>query len=336
VTPPVLSVVIPTFNRRAVLVRCLQSLSRQNYPADRAEIVVVDDGSDTPPDEAELEAAVAPHTVRLVRIPHGGAGAARARGVVEVRGALVAFLDDDCSVPPDYFTAVEAAFADLSVEVVQVGLENPEPDNLYGRAWERVWKMAVAASSELAPDGRVHVRLLGGVMAARRSLFERVRFEPTLEAREDIDLRLQLQALGIPIVYDPRITVFNHCRRTLGDYLRQQAWYGRSEAALRRKWGPLPGGSGFNPTSYQALRAALREEGWKDGLAIHAILRLKRHAGLAGFLQQQARDRAGSDGWPYRVEWMRGVVTWYARNLVGAARRAVRRPFTGSRATPSR
>jgi glycosyltransferase involved in cell wall biosynthesis len=45
---PSFSVVVPTRNGPGQLAECLASLAAQDYPADRFEVVVVDDGSDPP------------------------------------------------------------------------------------------------------------------------------------------------------------------------------------------------------------------------------------------------------------------------------------------------
>jgi glycosyltransferase involved in cell wall biosynthesis len=47
---PLFSVIIPTYNRPERLSVCLESLARLNYPPDRYEVVVVDDGSEISPE----------------------------------------------------------------------------------------------------------------------------------------------------------------------------------------------------------------------------------------------------------------------------------------------
>jgi len=103
-TSPFVSVIIPTYNRKASLLRTLDSLSRQTYPADRFEVVVVDDGSvdDTPSVVREKY----PFSLRYVRQPNQGDAIARNLGAQESRGDLLIFLDDDITVVPEFIAGM--------------------------------------------------------------------------------------------------------------------------------------------------------------------------------------------------------------------------------------
>lgn len=94
---PFVSVVIPTRGRPELLARCLQFLLRQDYPSDRLEIVVVEDGGTGSAEMvlADVRPACPQIDLRYVRIPPSGPAAARNRGWRLARGAIIAFTDDD-------------------------------------------------------------------------------------------------------------------------------------------------------------------------------------------------------------------------------------------------
>ena len=83
------SVVIPTWNRAALLGDALDSVFAQNYAP--VQVIVVDDGST---DDTRSLAARYPG-VEYYRQEHAGSAAARNRGVAHARGDYIAFLDSD-------------------------------------------------------------------------------------------------------------------------------------------------------------------------------------------------------------------------------------------------
>jgi glycosyltransferase involved in cell wall biosynthesis len=116
---PLISVITPTRNRAEALPAAIESVRSQVYPS--WELVIVDDGStDQTPD---VLGGLSDDRIRCVRIEQSGAGTARNRGLDEVRGELVAYLDDDNAMHPLWLKAVAWAFE-----------TRPDVDVLYG-AW---------------------------------------------------------------------------------------------------------------------------------------------------------------------------------------------------------
>ena len=102
------SVVIPTYNRRPILEKCLVALECQQIsasPVDRYEVVVVDDGStDGTPDWLRQNADRFPH-VRLIEQSHGGPAEGRNRGVDHALGDVIVFIDSDLVVTPVFLAS---------------------------------------------------------------------------------------------------------------------------------------------------------------------------------------------------------------------------------------
>lgn len=87
---PLVSVVIPVYNREAFIEEALNNVVSQNYPAN--EIIVVDDGST---DATESIVRQFPSDIRYFRQDNAGPGSARNRGIKDSTGELIAFLDSD-------------------------------------------------------------------------------------------------------------------------------------------------------------------------------------------------------------------------------------------------
>jgi len=85
------SALIPTYNRRAYVVRALESVLNQSVQPD--EVIVVDDGSKD--DTVELVERRFGSAVRIVRQENKGVSGARLRAIKEARGEWIAFLDSD-------------------------------------------------------------------------------------------------------------------------------------------------------------------------------------------------------------------------------------------------
>jgi glycosyltransferase involved in cell wall biosynthesis len=94
------TVIVPTFRHPESLRETLVSLSGMDYPPDRWEVVVVDDGSgDETPDVVAAFTARQP-TIRYHAQPNRGVASARNEGARRASGEVLLFVDDDMIVPP--------------------------------------------------------------------------------------------------------------------------------------------------------------------------------------------------------------------------------------------
>jgi glycosyltransferase involved in cell wall biosynthesis len=100
---PLISVIIPAWNREQYLGAALDSVFAQGR--DDLEILVVDDGST----DGTVAVAQSRPGVRVVSQQREGPGAARNRGIAETRGELIAFLDSDDWWEPDKLSRQLAA-----------------------------------------------------------------------------------------------------------------------------------------------------------------------------------------------------------------------------------
>src|SRR5579885_1650883 len=106
-----ISLVMPTYDRRATIGRAIASVRAQTY-ADW-ELVIVDDGSTD--DTASAVAAIPDARVRFVREAHNqGVTAARNRGLDEARGDFIGMLDSDDELVPQALATLLGALATVS------------------------------------------------------------------------------------------------------------------------------------------------------------------------------------------------------------------------------
>jgi glycosyltransferase involved in cell wall biosynthesis len=118
---PLVSVIVPTYNRADAVLRAIDSILRQSYP--RVEAVVVDDGSSDNTADALADACRKDARVRHIRhSTNSGCAAARNTGISAAKGEYIAFLDDDDEFLPDNIRKRLAIFAsNPDVDVVVSG-----------------------------------------------------------------------------------------------------------------------------------------------------------------------------------------------------------------------
>ena len=165
---PLVSVVIPTYNREAVLRQTLERLGSQSLPADQIEVCVVDDGStDTP---TNLSQAEFPFALHLLRRNRQGATAARNAGASASRGEVLVFLDDD--IRPDHHAVETLAQACRENErTIMLGtLLTPEVNR--GSVFARLNAPSPFAAHAVTQDHDVIATdCLTGFLAIRRADF---------------------------------------------------------------------------------------------------------------------------------------------------------------------
>ena len=181
-----LSVVIPTYNRAAMLAEAIHSVLTQTVPV--YEIIVADDGST---DETAATLSAIEGSVRHLTLPHSGRpSVARNRAIEQAKGALVAFLDDD-----DLWEADK-------VERCVAALDDPCVGFVYSDARLKFEDGSLSPPVHRPPDkaaGDIFDLLLGdcplapSAVVVRRDLLITVgSFDERLEISEDYDLWLRL------------------------------------------------------------------------------------------------------------------------------------------------
>jgi len=95
--PLSVSVIIPTYNRKFILEKCLMCLGHQSFPAPDYEIIVVDDGS-TDDTETMVKSLKLFPVLKYLPLNHSGRAAARNAGINQAEGEIIIFIDSDILV----------------------------------------------------------------------------------------------------------------------------------------------------------------------------------------------------------------------------------------------
>jgi glycosyltransferase involved in cell wall biosynthesis len=167
---PLISVIIPVYNRERYLAEAIESVLNQTYPA--IELIIVDDGST---DRSAEIAQKYPLTYHYQ--PNGGMGAARNAGVKLATGKFLAFLDSDDIWVLDKLSKQMAAFeVDPNLEAVFGYAQN-----FYSPEVDETFRQRIRC-----PDRPIAAHTAPG-MTIERSAFWRIGlFDPELKTTAEI------------------------------------------------------------------------------------------------------------------------------------------------------
>ena len=238
---PLVSVIIPTCNRRALIERCLEALTRQTHP--HFEVIVIDDHStDTTSDFLSTFAVKHPgFALRTLRNDRNlGANPSRNRGIRESRGAFVAFLDSDCIAEPDWLERLVRGFSSDRVAAVTGRVDDPPPGNIF--------ELTLKGTHRVHGSGSAN-RLVAGNMCVRRDPLLRfmldedraspISGEPDLSVSgrgDEEGLFLSLRAAGYQQRVVPDAIVYHDHHYSARSFFKQAFRGGGSAARLVYKY----------------------------------------------------------------------------------------------------
>lgn len=227
----VFSVIVPTRDRPSSLQRCLDSLVAQDFPRDRFEIIVVDDGSRRSP--APLLEAYAEHDVTLLQQKNTGPAAARNAGAARARGCYLAFTDDDCSPATGWLSALEHAVLNAPGHMIGGLTHNRVERNAYSE----VSQALVSYLYEYYNDSE-DVRFLtsNNIAVPAQSFHQLGGFSARFPraAAEDRDFCERWTRAGLSMTYAPEAIVDHHHVLDLPGFWRQHFNYGRGAHGFHR------------------------------------------------------------------------------------------------------
>jgi GT2 family glycosyltransferase len=289
---PSFSVVIPTRSRSEQLSVCIRRLEALDYPTDRYEVIVVDDGGE---DEPQIEPS-GHMQYRLIRQDHQGPAAARNLGAANADGEYLAFLDDDCAPDPSWLAAFAARFAKAPEAVLGGRTLNGLPEN----AWSTASQLLVSYLQAYYQKGD---RSQPGFFASNNlafpaNLFRQVGGFSTRFPRaagEDRELCARTLDRGLRLEYVPDAVVHHAHALDFRSFWRQHFNYGRGAFAfheLRRNGSrlapvvPEPPRFYFDLVSYPFAVQTRRAP-----LAVSALLAFSQLANASGFFWEALARR---------------------------------------------
>jgi glycosyltransferase involved in cell wall biosynthesis len=228
---PTFSIIIPTFNRADIVERTLRHFMQLDYPADRYEVILVDNSTDATPAIVERLAAEAACSIRLIQTPVRLPAIKRNLGLREARFEYALFFNDDVWVEPNLLHehARTHAAHDESIAVLGLVEQSTEmPSNPFLDVWRPFAFYDIADRADQPVSYRyfwsMNLSLSRQLMLDRNLIFH----EDWAEiGHEDVELGWRWTNAGYRIIYNPRARGAHFHPMTLESGCRFAAGIGR-------------------------------------------------------------------------------------------------------------
>ncbi|MFD1585695.1 glycosyltransferase [Halorientalis brevis] len=232
---PTISVIVPAYNEVGYIRRTVSAILNASYPAEKVEVVVVDDGST---DDTLSEAlSISDERVQTVHKENGGKYSALNYGLLFASGDVVVCVDADSVIADSALkAAVSPLLADQSIGAVagRVKIENGGSLIL---ALQRLEYIVGLNVYRRVLDSFGTVPIVPGCLGAfRREAIEDVAGYDPETLTEDFDLTVKLLRAGWS-VRTSEATVYTEAPDTWYDlYLQRMRWYRGNVMTLLKHW----------------------------------------------------------------------------------------------------
>jgi glycosyltransferase involved in cell wall biosynthesis len=250
---PLISVIICTHERPAMLHECLQSVFQLDYP--NYEIIVVDNAPKTDATRVVVDRSRKVRSgLKYVLEPNQGQCWARNTGAKIASGKIIAYTDDDVLVDPHWLKGILEGFAAADNVGAVNGLTIPAELESVEQTWfeqsggfnkgydPKIFDMGQYKPSRPFYPFSAGIFGTGANLAIRKDTLETIGyFDPALGAGtitacgDDLAIYLQLLFAGYRLVYEPAATVRHIHRRSYSDLQSQLYNYGIGFSAFLTK-----------------------------------------------------------------------------------------------------
>ncbi|MBN1170319.1 glycosyltransferase family 2 protein [Candidatus Micrarchaeota archaeon] len=228
---PFISIILPAYNEGAYIRNSLNSLLEVDYPKNKMEIIIVNDGSTD--NTLEIAKEFESRTVRIYTKKNGGKGAALNYGIKKSRGELIATMDADSYISRNairellpFFDAEKAMAVTPAVKI--------RPSNSPLKELQRVEYLMILFSRKLLSFIDSVPVTPGPFSIFRREVFDKVGLFDEHNLVEDQEIALRIQSHHYKIKSSLTADVYTEPPDNLPDLLRQRVRWQRG--GFRNYW----------------------------------------------------------------------------------------------------
>jgi cellulose synthase/poly-beta-1,6-N-acetylglucosamine synthase-like glycosyltransferase len=240
-TFPFISIIVPAKNEERVLGNLLSQFATQDYPEDRYEVIVSEDGStDSTREIASSWSSAHPNKFKLISSPEStGKPAALNRAFSISKGEIIGVIDADSSLEPDLLKRVADSFS--STKGVYAIQGETSINNRNQSLLAKLTSFEHEVWNRFLLRGRAKLNLfipcVGNLSFMRRAVLEKTHGWKTKALAEDVELSLEMWKQGYRLEYHPEVSCtqatvskvksfYTQRTRWYGGYIQSLLWHG--------------------------------------------------------------------------------------------------------------
>jgi len=239
---PFISIIVPLKDEERVIGRLLDTLLRLDYPKEKSEIIIVEDGSrDRTVEICQKYARQHPSHIKVFhRVTSNGKPSALNYALRKAKGEILALFDADCVPNSDVLSRAVECFKDPSTAAVQGSTASINAnENMLTRliSYEEAVSFRAYALGRNVLD--LFVYLIGSCCFLRRDVLEKLGGWDENSLCEDLEISVRLTKEGYLIRYVPEIQSWQESPAKLDSLIRQRARSLRGHMETALKYGNL-------------------------------------------------------------------------------------------------
>lgn len=204
-----ISIIIPTYNRKDILITTLKALDKQSYNLEEVEVIVIDDFSPVNP-EQEISQLQTKYKLRFLRESKNiGQGRIRNIGIKLARGKYLFFLGDD-TVPKDIFIEEHMNLHKKYAGIAVLGqiLWAPELRNEFMDFIEKIQ----FHYHTIKDKNNVKLHFYTSNISLEKKWFKNEEYSDKFKkyGLEDLEIGYRLEKRGLRVIYNPQALVYHY------------------------------------------------------------------------------------------------------------------------------
>jgi cellulose synthase/poly-beta-1,6-N-acetylglucosamine synthase-like glycosyltransferase len=217
---PSVAVIIPCWNEASTIAGTCESALALDYPSDKLQVILVDDGSTDATPEAMARFASHPQ-VQVIRKENGGKHTALNTGIAATSAEFIGCLDADSFVDAGALREIISRFDNPNVVAVTAAMSIHEPENALQHMQNAEYSFGITLRHTFASLNGLYVTP-GPFSFYRRETVEKLGGFRYGHQTEDMEMALRIQQAGYAIDNAPRARVYTKAPATIGALIKQR------------------------------------------------------------------------------------------------------------------